>query len=139
MMTPLRLVDELNLLVKDLSLNNFELKDGLTDHPVLRAAIVTANQHHYGLEIDLTGFPEKQPKMYVLKKLMKQDGTPMGLSSAMHCLGITDEKTRVCFANSWQPDTHLIELYFKGKLWLECYEAHLETGNTIDHYLKHEE
>lgn len=138
MMTPQRLVEELNSLVKEITLNNFKLVDGLTPHPVLTAAVITHNGHHYGLEIDLKGYPEQMPRMCVPQALKKRDGTLMSLSSAMHCLGIRDGKTYICHGSVWRPETSLFHLYIKGKLWLEAYEGHLETGNDIDYYLKEE-
>ena len=138
MMTPLRLVDELNRLHEYLSLDNFELKNGLKDNPTLLLVAITDSNRTYGLEVNLKGYPESKPSMCVLEELPTRDGKKMTCSGAMHCLGTQNGRTFICHCSTWRPDTHLISLYFKGKLWLEAYEGHLQTGKPIDYYLKHQ-
>ena len=135
MISPLRLVEELNSLHAAITNRNFEL-----NYPSLKMVVITDNDKTYCLEIDLTGYPEYMPSMYVRKELKTKDGTKMGTSGAMHCLGTQDGRTKICHGNGshWRPDTSLLALYFKGKLWLEAYEHHLATGETIDSLLKHQ-
>jgi len=137
MMTPLRLVDELDRLVDVLTLENFELRDAMKENPELRMPVITYANHNYCLLVKLKGYPLNKPSLAVIGELRKKDGSAMGISGSMHCLGYDNGNTLICYGNTWRPDTHLIDLYYKGKLWLDCYDAHLKTGHTIDYYLKH--
>lgn len=136
MMTPQRLVAELNEVAKYLGLNNFKLLDGVTPHPLFKAPVVTHTGRTHGLELHLSGFPESSPDMCVPEALRMKDGRLMTISSEMHCLGIRDGKTYICHNKIWRPETSLFNLYIKGKLWLEGYENHLITGEPIAKYLK---
>ena len=134
MINPQRLVEELNSLHQGyLSLNNFELTDALAESPVLKMVVVTLSNNTYCLLAELKSYPEKMPDLYVLEELKMRDGKKMGLSSAMHCLGTANGRTRICYGNTshWRPDTHLYDLYIKGKLWLEAYDYYMKTGTPI--------
>lgn len=135
MIAPLRLVDELNGLHVEISNRNFEL-----DYPSLKMVVITDNDKTYCLEVDLTGYPELMPSMYVLKELKLRNGHKMSTSASMHCLGTCKGRTKICHGNlsHWRPDTSFVKLYHKGKLWLEAYEHYLATGEPIDEYLKHQ-
>ena len=57
-----------------------------------------------------------------------------------HTLGHNKEGYLViCHYRSecWRPDHTFYEIFMKGRLWLEAYEGHLATGNSIDYYLSH--
>lgn len=139
MMSPQRLVDELNALHdKYLSLNNFELSNALTDRPMLKMIAVTLANNTYCLLADLTGYPEQMPDLYVLKELRMRDGSKMGASGSMHCLGTLNGRTQICLGREccWSPSTHFHDIYIKGKLWLEGYENYLRTGQIIATFLK---
>ena len=83
-------------------------------------------------------FPNSLPTMAV-----KRSPRPMpnwSNYSASHTLGRNDEgfvvicHYRDCFWNSYHT---FYEVFMKGRLWLEAYEGHVSTGNSIDYYLCH--
>ena len=138
MINPVRLVDELNGMLDYLPPDKFGINDDFWRHPLFRATVETSNNRKYYLESDLTGYPEAMPSLCVLEELRRRDGRKLDVSSAMHCLGCRDGRTYICYLRIWRPDFHLFELFLKGNLWLEAYEAYLQTGNPIDHYLRHQ-
>ena len=86
-------------------------------------------------------FPNSCPVLVVVepKKLLLKDGTrlPEG-SSSFHTLPDTYELHRICHFHPtiWSQDTTLFQIFMKGRLWIEGYEAHLRTGKNIDTFLK---
>ena len=112
-----------------------------TDNPYLRIAARTNSGKIYTLHIELSSFPESIPEVYVTKMLKDSNGKNMsGASAQMHTLTSSGGWTRICHYgyNSWTPMVSLFKIYVKCRLWLEAYEAHFKTGNTIDTYLVHQ-
>ncbi len=63
-----------------------------------------------------------------------------GASARMHLLDPIQGYVRVCHyrSNNWTPQVTLYKVLIKVRLWLEAYEGHLQTGDPIEHYLKHQ-
>jgi hypothetical protein len=131
---------EVNILDRTLGRDKYRLVDPLGPNTKLYALAKTSSQKEYVLILDLAGYPEACPKIYVRGELKDHWGKPMSETSAsMHCYGYEDGNTRLCqgWQASWTPAYHIFALYMRGLFWLECYERHLATGETIDKYLKH--
>ena len=97
----------------------------------------------YKLRVYLpTDFPSSCPNMVVVfpKQLTTKNGQPLPLlDEHFHTLGTVDDFTKLCHYSPelWTDDNTLYQVFMKGRLWIEAYEGHLATGNTMDHYLKH--
>ena len=95
----------------------------------------------YTLYIELAGFPESLPRVFVTQLLRDHAGRPLNEASArMHTLPSDYGWTRLCHYgfSFWKANVSLYKIYVKCRLWLEMYELHLQTGNTIDYYLNHQ-
>ena len=105
-------------------------------------AVRTRRGNIYTLHVELAGFPEAVPPVYVKQMLRDKDGDPMNDCSAeMHTLTSKNNWTRICHYgyDSWSPAVSLFKVYVKVCLWLEMYEQHLKTGKPIDYYLCHQQ
>ena len=62
-----------------------------------------------------------------------------GNSDSMHTLGTIDGCVKIChyYGPRWNPEHTFYEIFVKGRVWLEAYEGHLQTGHNLDHYLGH--
>ena len=56
-----------------------------------------------------------------------------------HTWGSKDGRTQICHydTSEWTDDNTLYQVAMKGLIWLEGYEAHLRTGNSLSTYLQH--
>lgn len=116
----------------------FKFYDMDTDKPYLKMAALTNSKTLYTLRVDLDEFPESIPKVFVTKMLKSKDGRDLDFPShEMHTLRSEHGYTRIChFGNtSWTPNVALNRVYLKCRVWLEAYEAHLQTGDYISDYL----
>ena len=92
--------------------------------------------------MQLDGFPEYMPNVFVTKMLYSRDGRKLdSISATMHTLTSENGWTQICHYgfNSWTPDVSLYKIYIKCRLWLEMYELHLQTGHNMDYYLNHQD
>lgn len=140
-MTTERFNLEKNVLERYLPSNTYVFKDTSTDNPYVLMAAKTNSGNVYTLRVDLRGFPNSQPRVFVTRMLRDINGVNLDYaSSSMHTLPSEYGYTRICHygAASWGPNVSLYKVYIKCRLWLEMYELHLQTGNPIDHYLKHQ-
>lgn len=133
-MTPERFEAEKRILGQFLPQNAYLFQDDL-----LLLAAKTNSGNIYTIWIELKDFPNK-PEAGVTKMLKDKDGNNLSYcSSDMHTLTTRHGGTTIChYGNSWTPMVSLFKVYVKCRLWLEMYELHLETGKTIDYYLKHD-
>lgn len=99
----------------------------------------------YVVWIPLGHFPHKPPKLYLIEPKNLRDSTGRLLSQcvanqSMHILEPDEHgHPQICHYNAayWSPNISLYNVIMKCRVWLEAYEDHLITGNSIDHYLKH--
>ena len=85
-------------------------------------------------------FPNSCPALVVVsppKLLLKNGKWLPEMSYPFHTLQDTDGFHRIChfYPPDWTPDITLYQVFMKGRLWIEAYEAHLETGEDMDVYL----
>lgn len=133
---------EQEVLEAKLPSNIYRFMDMDTSMPYLVMAARTNSGNIYTLRIELDMFPENIPKVFVTKMLYDYDFNPLDSpSSSMHTLNSENGCTQICHygGSSWTNRVSLYKVYIKCRLWLEIYEAHLSTGEPIDHYLKHQD
>ena len=86
-------------------------------------------------------FPNSCPHMAIVhpKNMRTRDNEPIPLlNSSFHTLGLTvDGFTKLCHFSPdlWTQDNTLYQVLMKGIMWIEAYEGHLQTGNSMDTYL----
>ncbi len=113
-----------------------------TSYPYLRIAAQTMNNKIYVLNMDLRGFPESKPDVYVECTLKDYYGMEMtGPSRENHTLTANNKGwTQICHyhPSAWRTDLSLWLVYLKCMVWLNMYEQTLRTGNTMEYYLRHQ-
>ncbi len=132
---------ELCLLARKFPSNAFCFFYEGVEQPYLRIGAKTNSGNIYTFHMDLSSFPESQPRVFVTKMLKDRSGKDMNeASSTMHTLSSERGWTRICHygVTSWTPNVSLYKVYVKCRLWLEMYETHLRTGKPIDYYLNHQ-
>ena len=104
----------------------------------------TNNGKGYTLRVYIPkDFPDECPIMVVSSPsspLKGKDGSLLNCSSGkQHTLSAHDGLTQICHFNSskWMSENTLLQILMKGRLWLEAYEIHLETGEDLEKYLPH--
>ena len=96
----------------------------------------------YRAKISLDHFPYSCPDVYITEPsyLKMRDGTPLQRTDHhYHILGGGNNgETKLCHysAQNWDSSIALYHVVLKAKIWIEAYEGHLLTGNTIDYYVK---
>lgn len=129
---------EVSFLQLSLPNNMFRFCDMDSDKPYVKMVAITNSKTTYTLRVDLDEFPETMPKVFVTKMLQSKLGVNLDSPShAMHTLSSEYGFTRICHygSQSWKPEVTLNKVYLKCRVWLEAYEAHLETGLNICDYL----
>lgn len=111
------------------------------ERPFVAFAARTNAGNLYTIQVELERFPANIPKAFVTKMLRDKDGNLLDHGSrSMHTLASERGWTRICHygSDSWTPAVSLYKIYIKCRLWLEVYEKHLQSGEPMDHYLKHQ-
>lgn len=108
--------------------------------------VTCTNDKQYTLRVYLpSDYPSSCPDMVVKSPywfgsyLKKKDGTKMSDADGEdHTYGNRDGCTQICHFNPslWQDDNTLYQVFMKGLIWLEAYEAHLRTGKSLSTYLR---
>ena len=85
-------------------------------------------------------FPNSCPALVVAspQKLLLKNGMRLPqVSNSFHTLEDTHGFHRIChfYPPDWTPDITFYQVFMKGRVWIEAYEAHLETGEDMDVYL----
>ena len=101
----------------------------------------TNNDKNYALRVYLPGdFPNSCPIVVVASpaSLVQRNGQPLPEnSSSFHTLGDVDGHIAIChfYPPLWNTQNTLFQVFLKGRLWIEAYEGHLATGQTLDVFL----
>lgn len=101
----------------------------------------TNNGKKYTLRVYVPDdFPNSCPKLVVVSppKLLQKNGQPLlEVSDVFHTLTAVDGHTTIChfYPPYWNAQNTLYQVFMKGRLWLEAYQGHLETGQTLAVYL----
>ena len=103
--------------------------------------VTCSNDKQYTLRAYLLpDFPNSVPPMIAktagMTTLKKRNGTELE-EVADHTLGSKDGCTLICHFRPlfWKDNNMLYEVFMKGLIWLEAYEAHLLTGANLSKYL----
>lgn len=105
---------------------------------LLDIGMKTQSNTAYHLRIIIPrNYPNSCPELWVAypKPLRAFDGKILdGPSHEMHTLGLGDHGLQICHYEhgEWTANHTLYRVVFKGRAWLECYEAHLRIGESID-------
>lgn len=115
-----------------------------TGNTMVEIRVTCTNNKEYTLRIYVpSDFPNSCPEMVVSSPsrcLSKRDGAEMCFGSDDdHTWGSKDGCTKICHYKpaAWTDDNTLYQVTMKGLIWLEAYEAHLRTGNSLSDYLQH--
>lgn len=107
----------------------------------VEARLTCSNNKEYTLRIYLPqDFPNSVPPMIVktpfMTELKTRNGSGLG-GHADHTYGSQDGCTSICHFHPglWKGDNTLFQIFMKGLIWLEAYEAHLRTGYNLSKYL----
>ena len=140
-----RLQDEIFALKKDGYSNSqfrFLNVGTLSEHMIF--AMRTNSGKVYTLRIDIPNdYPNSKPEVYITnpKGLITKSGESMlATNASMHTLTGKDGCVRICHFGdiSWGPRQSLAKVITKCRLWIEVYEAHLQTGEPIGNILPHD-
>ncbi|MES2644201.1 MAG: hypothetical protein V4850_32245 [Myxococcota bacterium] len=98
----------------------------------------------YAVRIDLTGFPHRLPQAYITwPRLLMHNGVPLSAingSSTMHVLAADAAgNPQVCHwrREHWLPEYTVYQVVMKVRIWLEAWERHAATGDSLDRFLPH--
>jgi hypothetical protein len=91
-----------------------------------------------------SGFPTERPPLYVTdpQPLLASDGTPisrLGVSHAMHTLAPHDTGwVQICHWRDarWHSGIVLQKIFLKAHIWIEAYEQHLATGQSLADFVR---
>lgn len=129
-----RLELEKAVLAKKFPQNMYMFRDMGTANAHLLIGARTNSRNIYTLKIMLSDFPNSVPDVYTTKPLKDRAGHDLAVSHELHNYGTTNGRTRICHYPDelWSPRVSLYKVYIKCRLWLECYEIYLRTGQSID-------
>lgn len=115
-----------------------------TGNTKVEIRVTCTNNREYTLRIYIPGdYPSSCPQMVVSNPpycLRKGYGIVMDLpNDDDHTWRSKDGCTQICHYKpvEWTDDNTLYQVTMKGLIWLEAYEAHLRTGNSLSNYLQH--
>lgn len=107
-------------------------------------SVTCSSDRQYTLRIYIPAdYPNSCPQMVVSNPsycLRKRDGSLLNSgSSDDHTWGSKDGCTQICHYKpaEWTDDNTFYQVAMKGLIWLEAYEAHLRTGQSLSNYLRH--
>ena len=113
-----------------------------TGNTKIEIGVTCTNDKQYTLRIYIPDdYPNACPRVVVSNPsscLTKLDETVMNTSSVDdHTWNSKDGCTQICHyrPSEWTGDNTLYQVAMKGLIWLEAYEAHIRTGNSLSDYL----
>ena len=130
---------EFGVLKRKLPSNAWTFRDLNGTRPYLAAAVRTRSGRLYTIQIELANFPQSVPKVFATQMLRDCNGEEMREGRhSLHTLPSEHGWTRICHygPSSWTPNVSLYHIYVKCALWLNVYELHLKTHETMEYYLK---
>lgn len=104
--------------------------------------MVSNSNRRYTLRVYIADdFPNSCPSMVLVSpnNLRLRNGSVMpNVSHAYHTIGTKDGCLLLChfIPSQWTNDNTLYQVFMKGRLWIEAYEGHLDTGKGMDEFLK---
>ena len=117
-----------------------------TDEAQVEVKVTCSNDKKYILRVYLPpDFPNSCPSMVIISPcglLKKRNGSLLNcMSGGDHTLSSKDGYTQICHfrPNLWRDENTIFQVIMKGLVWLEAYEVHLKTGETLDTFLQADE
>jgi len=114
-----------------------------TGDTLVDVKMTTSNDRCYTLRIYLpSDYPNSCPELTVASPriLKRKNGSELNgsLSAQDHTLGTKNGLIKICHFQpcKWTNEFTLYQVFMKGLLWLEAYEAHRRTGKSISTYLR---
>ncbi len=114
-----------------------------TSDTKVEVRVTCTNDKQYTLRVYLpSDYPNSCPQMVVCSPSsylrMKNGSILSGSSVVNHTLGSKDGCTQICHFRTdlWRDNNTLYQVIMKGLIWLEAYEAHLRTGESLNRYLQ---
>ena len=107
-------------------------------------AMKSNSNRNYKLRVYIAeDFPNSCPDLVVVKpKNMKKRGGKAlpSISHSFHTLGKKDDYIKIChyIPGNWTGDITFYQVFMKGRLWIEAYEGHLNTGRKMKSYLRNQ-
>jgi hypothetical protein len=104
--------------------------------------MVSNSNRRYTLRVYISDdFPNSCPEMVLVspESLNLKDGSAMPtVSHGFHTIGTKDDFLLLChfIPSKWTNENTLYQVFMKGRLWIEAYEGHLDTGKGMDEFLK---
>lgn len=116
----------------------FEVRNPVKDTYWIGTLTTNAGKR-YKVRIDIPHqYPEQPPETYIISPspLFAHDGTnllALGTSHEMHTFKSDNGYVKMCLYRSeyWSAEYTLISCLKKARIWLEAYDAHLETGKKM--------
>ena len=110
------------------------------------SGVATSNAgYRYSLYCPIpSGFPTQRPPLYITEPnpLLMKDGTrisSLGVSHAMHTLTPHENGwVQICHWRDarWHAGIVLQKVFLKAHLWIEAYEQHVITGNSLADFVR---
>lgn len=104
--------------------------------------VTCTNERQYTLRVYIPAdYPNSVPDMIVktpsMTLLKRRDGSDLQ-GSPDHVYGSRDGCTQICHfePSLWKGNNTLYQVFMKGLIWLEAYEAHRRTGQPLSAYLR---
>ena len=135
-----RLVLERRILEKEYPVNDIKWIDPKGEAKI-ELRVETNHRNVYRLRVHVPeDFPNSVPLL-----LVSDSPQPMpdwDENHECHTLNRHDGLINIChhYYRHWSPkDNHIVDVFKKGRLWLEAYECSPETGRPMDFYLEDED
>lgn len=139
----LQLMSEKNILDKYFHADRVKWYNQVTNNAYIDVEMTSNSDNKYTLRVYLSqDYPNSCPEMVLVSpsnmRLKNGDALPRN-EAKFHTAGERDTFIKICHSlpELWTGDNTIYQLFIKGRLWIEAYERHLDTGNDIDVYLKH--
>lgn len=111
-------------------------------NPYVDLGLKSNDGNVYRFKILLNSFPYNVPKVYItypddLKTYDGRNIVDVGASHSMHLLQPMGNMPQVCHFKSdhWHSQRTIYNVSLKLRVWMEAYESHLRTGQTLDYFV----
>lgn len=155
-MDRLRFNVEKETLTQNLPEGTFSFNDMDSDDPYLEIIVTTVTDNQYLLHIELDGFPQTRPDVYIQAvcpynasswieaDLDDYQGHSLKeLSAANHTLSPHPEHNwiQICHYNpaAWRPDISLWIVFLKCSFWLNAYEYSIFKKIPLNEVMEHQD
>ncbi len=109
----------------------------------IEGQLQTNRSNRFGIRVYVPPkYPYELPDMVIttpnpIRDYHYRDLRDYGASSEMHLLSTRDGYARICHYREWEPNLTLYYVLLKGRIWLEAFEGHKQTGKELSAYLRH--